>query len=263
MNKGNKLYEGKAKIIYETTDKNLVIQHFKDDATAFNNQKKAKVEGKGVLNNRISEHILINLSQCGIKTHLIKRLNMREQLIRKAEIFPIEFIVRNIATGSLTKRLGISEGTVLEKPLLEYCYKKDELEDPLVSKEHIYIFGWASEKDIKEIDKITLRINDLLLGMFRGIGIKLVDFKIEYGLAWNKDTEEKEIVLADEISPDTCRLWDLKTEKKLDKDRFRKDLGNVIQGYQEVARRFGIMPEITNISEVNFGKTASIKFKKK
>ena len=263
MNKGNKLYEGKAKIIYETTDKNLVIQHFKDDATAFNNQKKAKVEGKGVLNNRISEHILINLSQCGIKTHLVKRLNMREQLIRKAEIFPIEFIVRNIATGSLTKRLGISEGTVLEKPLLEYCYKKDELEDPLVSKEHIYIFGWASEKDIKEIDKITLRINDLLLGMFRGIGIKLVDFKIEYGLAWNKDTEEKEIVLADEISPDTCRLWDLKTEKKLDKDRFRKDLGNVIQGYQEVARRFGIMPEITNISEVNFGKTASIKFKKK
>ena len=263
MNKGNKLYEGKAKIIYETKDKNLVIQHFKDDATAFNNQKKAKVEGKGVLNNRISEHILTNLSQCGIKTHLVKRLNMREQLIRKAEIFPIEFIVRNIATGSLTKRLGISEGTVLEKPLLEYCYKKDELEDPLVSKEHIYIFGWASEKDIKEIDKITLRINDLLLGMFRGIGIKLVDFKIEYGLAWNKDTEEKEIVLADEISPDTCRLWDLKTEKKLDKDRFRKDLGNVIQGYQEVARRFGIMPEITNISEVNFGKTASIKFKKK
>ena len=263
MNKGNKLYEGKAKIIYETKDKNLLIQHFKDDATAFNNQKKAKVEGKGVLNNRISEHILTNLSQCGIKTHLVKRLNMREQLIRKAEIFPIEFIVRNIATGSLTKRLGISEGTVLEKPLLEYCYKKDELEDPLVSKEHIYTFGWASEKDIKEIDKITLRINDLLLGMFRGIGIKLVDFKIEYGLAWNKDTEEKEIVLADEISPDTCRLWDLKTEKKLDKDRFRKDLGNVIQGYQEVARRFGIMPEITNISEVNFGKTASIKFKKK
>ena len=262
MNKGNKLYEGKAKIIYETKDKNLLIQHFKDDATAFNNQKKAKVEGKGVLNNRISEHILTNLSQCGIKTHLVKRLNMREQLIRKAEIFPIEFIVRNIATGSLTKRLGISEGTVLEKPLLEYCYKKDELEDPLVSKEHIYIFGWASEKDIKEIDKITLRINDLLLGMFRGIGIKLIDFKIEYGLAWNKDTEEKEIVLADEISPDTCRLWDLKTEKKLDKDRFRKDLGNVIQGYQEVARRFKIMPEETNISEVNFGKTTSIKFKK-
>ena len=263
MNKGNKLYEGKAKIIYETKDKNLLIQHFKDDATAFNNLKKSKVEGKGVLNNRISEYILTNLAQCGIKTHLIKRLNMREQLIRKAEIFPIEFIVRNIATGSLIKRLDISEGTVLEKPLLEYCYKKDELQDPLISKEHIYSFGWASEKEIQEIDRITLRINDLLSGLFRGIGIKLVDFKIEYGIAWNKDSEKKEIVLADEISPDTCRLWDLKTEKKLDKDRFRKDLGNVIQGYQEVARRLGIMPEETNISEVNFGKTIPIKFKKK
>ena len=263
MHKGSKLYEGKAKIIYETKDKNLVIQHFKDDATAFNNLKKSKVEGKGVLNNRISEYILTNLTQFGIKTHLVKRLNMREQLIRKAEIFPIEFIVRNIATGSLTKRLGISEGTVLEKPLLEYCYKKDELEDPLISKEHIYSFGWATEKEIEEIDKITLRINDLLSGMFRGVGIKLVDFKIEYGNAWIKDTEKKEIVLADEISPDTCRLWDVKTEKKLDKDRFRKDLGNVIQGYQEVARRLGIMPEEMNISEVNFGKTTPIKFKKK
>ena len=263
MNKGNKLYEGKAKIIYETKDKNLVIQHFKDDATAFNNLKKAKVEGKGVLNNRISEYILSNLSQCGIKTHLVKRINMREQLIKKAEIFPIEFIVRNIATGSLTKRLGIPEGTNLEKPLLEYCYKKDELNDPLISKEHILSFGWANEKEIEVIDKMTLRINDLLIGMFRAIGIKLVDFKIEYGKTWNKDTEKKEIVLADEISPDTCRLWDAKTEKKLDKDRFRKDLGNIIQAYQEVARRLGIMPEETNISEVNFGKTMPIKFKKK
>ena len=263
MNKGNKLYEGKAKSIYETKDKNLVIQHFKDDATAFNNLKKSKVEGKGVLNNRISEYILTNLSQCGIKTHLVKRLNMREQLIRKAEIFPIEFIVRNIATGSLSKRLDISEGTVLEKPLLEYCYKKDELNDPLISKDHIFAFGWATENEIKEIDKTTLRINDLLMGMFRGIGIKLVDFKIEFGKAWNKETEQKEILLADEISPDTCRLWDIKTEKKLDKDRFRKDLGNIIQGYQEVARRLGIMPEETNISEVNFGKATSIKFKKK
>ena len=262
MNKGNKLYEGKAKIIYETKNKDLVIQHFKDDATAFNNLKKSSVEGKGVLNNRISEHILINLSQCGIKTHFIKRLNMREQLIKKAEIFPIEFIVRNIATGSLTKRLGIPEGTVLDKPLLEYCFKKDELNDPVISKEHIFNFGWATEDEINTIDKMTLRINDLLVGLFRGVGIKLVDFKIEYGKAWNKDTGQKEIVLADEISPDTCRLWDSKTEKKLDKDRFRKDLGNIIQGYQEVARRLGIMPEETNISEVNFGKTASIKFKK-
>ena len=263
MNKGKKLYEGKAKILYETKDKDLLIQHFKDDATAFNNLKKANVEGKGVLNNRISEYILNNLAQCGIKTHFVKRLNMREQLIKKAEIFPIEFIVRNIATGSLTKRLGIPEGTVLEKPLLEYCLKNDELNDPVVSKEHIFSFGWAGEKDIQKIDKTTLRINDLLVGMFRGVGIKLVDFKIEYGKTWSKETEKKEIVLADEISPDTCRLWDSKTEKKLDKDRFRKDLGNIIQGYQEVARRLGIMPEETNISEVNFGKTIPLKFKKK
>ena len=263
MKKGKKLYEGKAKIIYATNDKNLVIQYFKDDATAFNNQKKTTIEGKGVLNNRISEHILSNLSEVGIKNHLVKRINMREQLVKLVEIIPIEFIVRNIATGSLTKRLGVTDGTVLEKPLIEFCYKKDELDDPLISKEHIYSFGWATEDEIKIIDKMTLRINDLLTGMFKGIGIKLVDFKIEYGRAWNKDTEQKEIVLADEISPDTCRLWDSKTEKKLDKDRFRKDLGNIIQGYQEVARRLGIMPEETNISEVNFGKTIPIKFKKK
>jgi phosphoribosylaminoimidazole-succinocarboxamide synthase len=188
---------------------------------------------------------------------------MREQLIKKAEIFPIEFIVRNIATGSLTKRLGIPDGTNLEKPLLEYCYKNDELKDPLISKEHILSFGWATENELRYIDKSTLRINDILTGMFRAIGIKLVDFKIEYGKAWNEESGKKEIVLADEISPDTCRLWDAKTEKKLDKDRFRKDLGNIIQAYQEVARRLGIMPEETNISEVNFGKTIPIKFKKK
>jgi len=263
MNKGKKIYEGKAKILYETNDKDLVIQHFKDDATAFNNLKKSSVEGKGVLNNRISEHILLNLNSCGIKTHLVKRLNMREQLIKRAEIFPIEFIVRNIATGSLTKRLGISEGTVLDGPLLEYCYKNDELSDPLISKEHIFAFSWASEKEIKKIDKMTLRINDILQGMFRSVNIKLIDFKLEFGKIWNSNMNENEIVLADEISPDTCRLWDSKTEKKLDKDRFRRDLGNIIQGYQEVARRLGIMPEEANISEVNFGKTSSINFKKK
>ena len=252
----------KIDLFYETKDKNLVIQHFKDDATAFNNLKKASVTGKGVLNNRISEYILTNLSQCGINTHLVKRLNMREQLIKKAEIFPIEFIVRNIATGSLTKRLGISEGTVLDKPLLEYCYKKDELQDPIISKEHIYTFGWATEKEIKIIDQMTLRINDLLLGMFRGIGIKLIDFKIEYGKSWNKETEETEIVLADEISPDTCRLWDAKTEKKLDKDRFRKDLGGVVEAYQEVARRLGILHEQSNVRPIKFSKPTAVKLKK-
>ena len=263
MKKGKKLYEGKAKIIFATDNKDFVIQHFKDDATAFNNQKKASIEGKGVLNNRISEHILTNLSHCGIKTHFVKRINMREQLIKKAEIFPIEFIVRNIATGSLSKRLGITEGTQLDQPLLEYCYKNDELQDPLISKEHIYNFGWASVSEIKVIDEMTKRINDFLIGIFRGVGIKLVDFKIEYGKAWNKEIGETEIVLADEISPDTCRLWDVKTEKKMDKDRFRKDLGKIIEGYQEVARRLGIMHEETNVKKVNFGKTTSIKFKKK
>ena len=263
MNKGKKLYEGKAKIIYSTNDKYLVIQHFKDDATAFNNLKKSKVEGKGVLNNRISEYLLTSLAQSGIKTHFVKRLNMREQLIRRAEIIPIEFIVRNVASGSLTKRLGVAEGTVLNKPLLEYCLKNDELQDPVVSKEHIFNFEWATKEEIKQIDKVTLRINDILIGLFRGIGIKLIDFKIEYGKSWNKDKGVNEIVLADEISPDTCRLWDSKTEKKLDKDRFRKDLGNIIEGYQEVARRLGILPEIANVKEVNFSKPRSIKFKKK
>ena len=263
MNKGKKLYEGKAKIIYATNDKDLVIQHFKDDATAFNALKKANIEGKGVLNNRISEHLLNSLKQCGIQTHLVKRLNMREQLIKHVEIVPIEFIVRNIATGSLTKRLNITEGTVLKKPLLEYCLKNDELGDPLISKEHIYEFEWASNEEIKIIDKTTLRINDILQGIFRGVGIKLVDFKIEFGRAWNKEKEKNEIILADEISPDTCRLWDIKTDKRLDKDRFRKDLGNLIEAYQDVARRLGIMPEEANISEVNFGKATSIKFNKK
>jgi len=263
MNKGKKIYEGKAKIIYETNEKDFVIQHFKDDATAFNALKKANIEGKGVLNNRISEYLLSSLNQCGIKTHLVKRLNMREQLIRKAEIIPIEFIVRNIATGSLSKRLGISEGTVLDKPLLEYYLKNDDLGDPIIAKEHIYAFEWATEKEIKFIDRTSLRINDLLQGIFRGVGIKLVDYKIEYGRVWSKKKETNEIILADEISPDTCRLWDMKTEKKLDKDRFRKDLGNLIEAYQDVARRLGIIHKETNISELNFGKTTSIKFKKK
>ena len=261
MKKGKKLYEGKAKIIYATNDKSLVIQHFKDDATAFNNKKRAKIDGKGILNNRISEHILNYLGQVGIKNHLVKRINMREQLIKLVEIIPIEFIVRNIATGSLTKRLSIEDGTVLESPLIEYCYKKDELGDPLIAKEHIFAFNWATKEEINQIEHMTFRINDFMSGMFRGIGIKLVDFKLEFGRLWEGD--KKEVILADEISPDTCRLWDIKSERKLDKDRFRKDLGNIIQAYQEVARRLGIVPETTNISEVNFKKPTSINIKKK
>jgi len=261
MNKGKKLYEGKAKIIYEGPEKGTAIQHFKDHATAFNNLKKSTVEGKGVLNNRISEHILNNLNQIGIKTHLIKRLNMREQLIKLVEIIPVEFIVRNIATGSLTKKLGIPDGTVLSKPLVEYSYKNDDLGDPLVAKEHIIEFNWATESEINLIKNQCLRINDFMQGMFRGVGIKLVDFKLEFGRIYVN--EKKEIILADEISPDTCRLWDVVSEKKLDKDRFRKDLGNIIQAYQEVARRLGIVHEDSNISEVKFGKPQAVDLKKK
>ena len=261
MNKGKKLYEGKAKILYEGPDKGTAIQHFKDDATAFNNQKKSIVEGKGVLNNRISEHILNNLNQIGIPTHLVKRLNMREQLVRLVEIYPIEFIVRNIATGSLTKRLGIADGTVLSKPLLEYSYKNDELGDPVVAKEHIYEFGWLSTAELDLINDYCLRINDFMQGMFRAVGIKLVDFKLEFGKA--KIEGKTQILLADEISPDTCRLWDISSEKKLDKDRFRKDLGNIIQAYQEVARRLGIIHEESNISSVKFGKPKAVNIKNK
>ena len=261
MNKGKKLYEGKAKIIYEGPEKGTAIQHFKDDATAFNNQKKSSVEGKGVLNNRISEHILQNLNQIGIKTHLIKRLNMREQLVYLVEIIPIEFIVRNIATGSLTKKLGIPDGTILSKPLIEYSYKNDQVGDPLVAREHIIEFNWASSLELDLIKDYCLRINDFMQGMFRGVGIKLVDFKLEFGRL--DKAGNKEIILADEISPDTCRLWDVQSEKKLDKDRFRKDLGNIIQAYQEVARRLGIMHEEANISEVQFGKPKAVNLKKK
>ena len=261
MNKGKKLYEGKAKILYEGPEKGTAIQHFKDDATAYNNQKKSIVEGKGVLNNRISEHILNNLNQIGVKTHLIKRLNMREQLVRLVEIIPLEFIVRNIATGSLTKRLGIPDGTVLSKPLIEYSYKNDELGDPLIAREHILEFKWASQEELNFINNSCIRINDFMQGMFRGAGIKLVDFKLEFGRVTIDG--KKEILLADEISPDTCRLWDVISEKKLDKDRFRKDLGNIIQAYQEVARRLGIIHEETNISEVKFGKPKVVNIKNK
>ena len=260
MKKGKKLYEGKAKIIYATSDKNLVIQYFKDDATAFNNQKKSTIEGKGVLNNRISEHILSNLSQIGIKNHFVKRLNMREQLVKLVDIIPIEFIVRNIATGSLTKRLGIEDGTVLEYPLIEYCLKNDELGDPLVSREHILAFKWMDDFEIDFVTDELRRINDFLQGMFRGVGIKLVDFKVEFGRI-EKDGK-KDIILADEISPDTCRLWDATTDKKMDKDRFRKDLGNLLEAYQEVARRLNILHEETNIKTVEFGKLRSIKSRK-
>ena len=256
-----KIYEGKAKILYEGPERNTLVQYFKDDATAFNNKKKAVIEGKGVLNNRISEFILNQLNEIGIETHLIKRLNMREQLIKSCEIVPVEFVVRNIAAGTLSNRLGMTEGTILRRPIIEYYYKNDDLNDPLVTEEHIEINNWASNMEIAHATETAFRINDFLIGLFRGVGIKLVDFKLEFGRIWKN--EDCKIILADEISPDTCRLWDLKDEKKLDKDRFRRDLGGLVEAYTEVAKRLGIMPEGSNIMEIKSGVSKTIKLKKR
>lgn len=241
MTRRRVLYEGKAKILYEGPEPGTLIQYFKDDATAFNAEKKAVLDGKGVLNNRISEFIMLQLGDIGIPTHFIKRLNMREQLIRKAEIVPLEVIVRNIAAGTICKRLGLEEGTRLPRALIEFCYKDDELGDPLIAEEHITAFNWASQAELDDIFAMTIRINDFLLGLFAGIGIQLVDFKIEFGRHFDNDVMG--IILADEISPDSCRLWDAETGKKLDKDRFRRDLGGVTDAYAEVAKRLGLFKD--------------------
>ncbi len=241
MARRRQVYEGKAKVLYEGPEPGTLIQYFKDDATAFNNQKKATIVGKGVLNNRISEHLMTRLNEIGVPTHFVRRLNMREQLIREVEIIPVEVVIRNVAAGSLSTRLGIAEGTVLPRSIVEYYYKNDALGDPMVSEEHITAFGWATPQDLDDILALSLRINDFLSGLFYGIGIRLVDFKVEFGRLWNGD--DMRIVLADEISPDSARLWDLTTNEKMDKDRFRRDLGNIIEAYQEVARRLGILPE--------------------
>ncbi len=241
MSRRRRVYEGKAKILYEGPEPGTLVQHFKDDATAFNNRKHDRIEGKGVLNNRISEYLFVRLGEIGVPTHFIKRLNMREQLIREVEIIPVEVIVRNIAAGSISKRLGIEEGKQLPRSIIEFSYKSDELDDPLVSEEHITAFGWANPQEIDEMMALALRINDFLTGLFRGIGIQLVDFKCEFGRII--ENEMMRIVLADEISPDCCRLWDVDTQNKLDKDRFRRDMGGLIEAYQEVARRLGILIE--------------------
>ncbi|HUO90620.1 MAG TPA: phosphoribosylaminoimidazolesuccinocarboxamide synthase [Rhizomicrobium sp.] len=220
MKRRRMIYEGKAKILYEGPEPGTLIQYFKDDTTAFDATKKAVLDGKGVLNNRISEYLMTQLGAIGVPTHFIRRLNMREQLVREVEIIPLEVIVRNIAAGSMAKRLGIEEGTVLPRSIIEYCYKNDALHDPLVSEEHITAFGWASPQDLDDIVNLTIRINDFLSGLFLGVGIKLVDFKVEFG-----------------------RLWDVTSNEKMDKDRFRRDLGGVVEAYSEVARRLGIMPE--------------------
>ena len=236
-----KIYEGKAKILYEGPEPGTVIVHFKDDATAFNAQKKAVIEGKGVLNQRISEYIFTKLNELGIPTHFLRSMNLREQLVREVEIVPLEVIVRNVAAGTLAKRLGLEEGTPLPRSIIEFCYKNDALGDPMVSEEHITAFGWAGPQEIDDIMHMSIRINDFLTGLFLGIGIRLVDFKIEFGRLY--ENEMMRIVLADEISPDSCRLWDMKTNDKLDKDRFRRDMGGLVEAYQEVAKRLGIISE--------------------
>jgi phosphoribosylaminoimidazole-succinocarboxamide synthase len=239
MARRRQIYEGKAKILYEGPEPGTLIQYFKDDATAFNAQKRGTISGKGVINNRISEHVFTALAAIGVPTHFIRRLNMREQLIRQVEIIPVEVVVRNVAAGSLSKRLGIEEGTQLPRTIIEYYYKDDALGDPMIADEHIACFGWATQDEMNDIADMAIRVNDFMSGMFAAIGIRLIDFKLEFGRVFEGDYAR--VILADEISPDGCRLWDIKTNKKLDKDRFRQDLGGVEEAYQEVARRLGLL----------------------
>lgn len=241
MPRRTKIYEGKAKILYEGPEPGTLVQYFKDDATAFNAEKKDVIEGKGVLNNRLSEFFMNGLNDIGVPTHFIKRINMREQLIRNCEIIPLEVIVRNFSAGSFAKRLGVAEGTRLPRPIVEYCYKDDALGDPLVTEEHIAAFGWASQQDMDDILALALRVNDFMSGLMLGVGIRLVDFKIEIGRIYEEEFHR--LVVADEISPDSCRLWDIKTGEKLDKDVFRHDLGSLTNAYTEVARRLGVIPK--------------------
>lgn len=242
MARRRQIYEGKAKILYEGPEPGTLIQYFKDDATAFNAQKKGTINGKGVLNNRISEHIFTLLGNIGIPTHFIRRLNMREQLIRQVEIVPIEVVVRNVVAGSLAKKLGLEEGVQLPRTIVEYYFKDDALGDPMVTDEHILCFGWASQEELHDMADMAIRVNDFMSGLFAGIGIRLVDFKLEFGRIFDENGYSR-IILADEISPDGCRLWDMASGEKLDKDRFRRDLGGEVEAYQEVARRLGLLPE--------------------
>ncbi|WP_412506634.1 phosphoribosylaminoimidazolesuccinocarboxamide synthase [Roseovarius sp. SYSU LYC5161] len=241
MARRKKIYDGKAKTLYEGPEPGTVVQYFKDDATAFNAEKSDVIEGKGVLNNMLSEYFMTGLNNVGVPTHFLRRINMREQLVRACEIVPLEVIVRNYAAGSMSQRLGIDEGTQLPRPIVEYCLKDDKLGDPLVTEEHIAAFGWASQQDMDDILSLALRVNDFMSGVMYGVGIRLVDFKIEIGRVYDGDFQR--LIVADEISPDSCRLWDIKTGQKLDKDVFRRDLGSLTDAYSEVARRLGVMPK--------------------
>ncbi len=231
MEKQRLLYSGKAKDVYATDDPSLCVVHFRDSATAFNAQKKGEIAGKGELNNSISTHFFKLLESNGVETHLVRQLGAREMLVRRLEIIKVEVVVRNITAGSLSKRLGVPEGQPLPTPVLEYYYKDDALGDPLVNDSHILTFGWASADELNVIAGTAVRVNEILLSALSALNLLLVDFKLEFGRYAGR------VILGDEISPDTCRLWDAKTHEKLDKDRFRRDLGGVAEAYQEIYRR--------------------------
>ncbi len=228
------LYEGKAKKVYATSDPDLVIVDYKDDATAFNGLKKGTIVGKGVINNRMSNYLMGMLEKEGIETHVVEELSERRTLVKHVEIVPLEVIMRNVVAGSLSKRTGLPEGTIPSMPVLELYYKSDELGDPMINADHALAFGWATKEELDAIEKIARKVNDVLKAFFAGVGVDLVDFKIEFGRYKGK------IILADEISPDTCRFWDSKTKEKLDKDRFRRDMGGVEGAYHEMMRRIGL-----------------------
>ena len=241
MARRRQVYEGRGKVLFEGPEPGTLVQYFKDDAYEQQTRKAGTITGKGVLNNRISEYLMQRLDEIGVPTHFVRRLNMREQLVREVEIIPITIVVRNIVAGDLAERFAMPEGTALPRSIVEFYYKSDELSSPMVTEEHITAFGWAHPQDIDEILALSLRVNDFLTGLFLGIGLRLVDVQLEFGRLW--ENEHMRIVLADEISPDNCRLWDLQTNEPMDKDRFSKDLGRVEEAYQEVARRLGILPE--------------------
>ena len=241
MARRRQVYEGKGKVLFEGPEPGTLVQYFKDDALSVSDGRKGTVTGKGVLNNRISEYLMMRLAEIGVPTHFVRRLNMREQLVREVEIVPVILTVRNAAAGTFASRFGLMEGTPLPQSIVEYHYKSDELGDPMVSEEHITAFNWSSPTDLDEMMVMALRVNDFLSGLFLGVGLRLVDFRVEFGRMW--EDEIVRLILADELSPDNCRLWDIKTNEKLDYDRFDQDLGNAEAGYQEVARRLGILPE--------------------
>ncbi len=232
MEKREQMYEGKAKKVYSTDNPDYCIVSYKDDATAFNGLKKGTIEGKGVVNNRMSNYIMQLLEKDGIPTHFVEELNDRETVVKKVKIIPLEVIVRNTAAGSFSKRFGVAEGTKLLCPTLEFCYKDDELGDPMVNDYHIIACGWATREELDIITDYTFKINAFMVDFFKKINVDLIDFKIEFG-----KTEDGKIILADEISPDTCRFWDATTHEKLDKDRFRRDMGSVEEAYQEMMKR--------------------------